>query len=307
MSSSPSQNHEEHRRPLDILFSIFSGVLVGLFLSQLKAPIHNADYAEEQERSSSQQCEGSANLPQVSAGLQMPTMEPPQPPVHHYDSNDERRDRFNRGVFWVQLITLIALGVYAAFTYGILCETRKSAEVAHDTLVKLNRPWLGVKDTATTSGAVVIQPTSRNFTQINASVSLTIRNFGSSPALHVSVAPMVLSAQPIEVFDRVAKTAETTCQAADAMSQTTPIKGQEGIGFAIFPNDEGPYNMPAGTVATLNPAIDAHLTIIGCIAYRDQFKEVMHHTTFCLASDTPMSAMKNSEPLHACTAVQNAD
>jgi len=74
----PHRNSEESSGLLKILGAVFSGVLLGLFLSKLKALVHDPDTTEKTQQNPSEQSANHENLASVPSGPQVLPMKTPQ-------------------------------------------------------------------------------------------------------------------------------------------------------------------------------------------------------------------------------------
>ena len=150
---------------------------------------------------------------------------------------------------------------------------KSAANTARDALVRVQRPWLGVDG----------RPT---YKLSQADFSVTVKNFGTAPALNVGV---MMKRSASEDFE---KNIVPTCDQARDKTKS---------GIYIFP---GNTHTRRFVEIGGNTAPDAAFTLIGCIAYFGQ-NEDYHYTTFCFTSGLP-AANTTNQPLTACAVKQDA-
>jgi|GEM_PF-2497290 len=246
MPSLPSQSSDEPPSLLRTLGVVFSGVLFGLFLSKLQTPVSDSHSSDETQNNPTYKRRDRDEFTDVSFRTRLPPVEPPQASPHHYDANDERRDRYNRGIFWLQLLTLIALVVYATFTYGLLCETRKSVQQADNNFRVDQRAWVTISDIPVDSKK-----------DSDWTVPLVFKNTGRTPAKNFTIKV---------VGEPVAKGRKTTLE--EHILPGHGVIAPEGT-FHSNLNVSGSYDW--NTV---------DLVIHGRVNYDSIFKQV-HWTNFC--------------------------
>jgi hypothetical protein len=113
--------------------------------------------------------------------------------IRKENSEKKATETYQSRTLFVQRATLVAIVIYAILTAFIYCANKKAAEAAksaadtaRDSLVRGNRPWLGV------AGNIKIlqqpKPTNEGIPQYSVKISLAVKNFGLSPALRTVVA-----------------------------------------------------------------------------------------------------------------------
>jgi hypothetical protein len=185
---------------------------------------------------------------------------------------------------------------------------KNAADTAHDALVKGNRPWLGVYGTPT----VLQVPKVDTKIGIATSIGLTVKNFGTAPALHVGVHLITVTipytSDVKAYFKDFENTANASCRMADLTSRPA-VPGEEGSGPYIFPDNTFSYifngTARSGESVTTQE-MNSSLRLVGCIVYVDQFK-VVHHTRFCFRTEVPVINVKTGQPFTACPINQSAD
>jgi hypothetical protein len=238
-----------------------------------------------------------------------------------------------KGPFVAALATVaiaVLTGIYVHYSRAMwktmrdeLPELRESAdaarganETARSNLTGSNRPWMGVDGHLVVLNPVKIShprlnPTEPPQTQVQTAASFTLKNFGRDPAFYVTAYVDIVTTQHAaeieEWMDDFRREARATCAMADLRSRPF-IPGEKGSGPTVFPGSELPVvNFPLNTTSPTQRT-DASLTIVGCISYRDQFKETpTHHTGFCFTSYSPMTTVAAGQSLSPCGMNQGAD
>jgi hypothetical protein len=134
----------------------------------------------------------------------------------------------------------------------------------------------------------------------------TIKNFGPSPALNVT--PVVEAAPG---FDKLDDTAKRVCNFADAFvtGKTTKVISAPATlkshkwGNTLFPGSEH-VESSVGSVPS-DPKLTV-LYLVGCIAYRDQFRHT-RHTHFCVETPWLASSYTVGTPLVPCSVYNDTD
>jgi hypothetical protein len=134
MSLPSSQNPEEPRRPLDTLFSIFSSVLIGLFLSKLLHP-------EQESSSPAHPQDTTRNASNIGQNVSSPVhvvidASPPTPtPDETRKAREEDKDRRDKKRYRVEVATACFLFVYTVITLFMWSATKKSADAAKQSAI----------------------------------------------------------------------------------------------------------------------------------------------------------------------------
>jgi len=205
--------------------------------------------------------------------------------------------------------------------------TKQAADTASDTLTKGSRPWIGI------TGIPVVESITPGQAKNTFTVNLTpvIRNYGSSPALLVTVtvvSDIIREGESSikEHLQEISILEQHACQLASASLKREPAmtftvrngvttQGQTTVppmGLTVFPNEPAPY--PLATDYTYRDATDLasnNLRLVGCAAYTDQFSTekhpVIHHTLFCYHTPGALKDFTPQERLVPCLLSQNAD
>src|SRR6266403_650223 len=117
MPSSPSQSPDEQPGLLRILASVFSGVLFGLFLSKLRAPISQSADAPHGQDSTNNRTEYPRN--HAVRGVRVTeTNGPPTPPQCNYPDKKPKHwwKRWKPYVFLFNVATFVVVAWYACIT-----------------------------------------------------------------------------------------------------------------------------------------------------------------------------------------------
>jgi hypothetical protein len=195
------------------------------------------------------------------------------------------KDWWDRHKRWVEILGVLLLAVYTRYTIKMYYANRDAATAAttaavtaHDALILVQRPWLGVE------GSVLH---SDNPDSSVTDFSVIVKNFGLVPALHVG-----LRIDRIQRNDFEEKIA-SICDEA---------KRKTDNGRYIFPGSTYSY---AFTERFVNVDIggqpNPNIVHVGCVAYFGQFHD-FHHTEFCF-----MKGGSGDLPLRPCPVKQEAD
>ena len=196
-------------------------------------------------------------------------------------------------------------------------ELQKSADAAknatiaaHDALTRSNRPWVGVESMRITAPIGFIKAGSgKDITYfVSGSLEITIKNFGSSPALSVrnfieAYEPSFFSKEkfdPNDPFAQLRKFGESACAFADGNEFTK--KNPRMYGGSVFPTQATIYNTGIPGFSKRDLKVGQFLQLVGCISYRDQFGEMTHHTHYCVIAPIAVLGTVNN-----CEANTDAD
>jgi hypothetical protein len=194
--------------------------------------------------------------------------------------------------FWLVVAT-ICLGIIAYIQIGFLTRAeeistvaanaaQQSANVARDTLVATERPWISVK--------MQIGPKGLSFDRDGAHLDVTIilKNSGKTPAVGVSIQGMPQLEPPVSIVHglpimRGIAAQDEICNAAKR--QPFDLKG---VGFTIFPGDTLTTNMLFGfgneeavkniiAEQSQNPNRLYYPVFVGCVDYFTTLGDDLHH------------------------------
>jgi hypothetical protein len=266
----------------------------------------NQDSPSGESQSSDQPSKAETQAADIASKLEPPPSEPKHP-----ETCDEKKHWLDYVTFGLELVGLIVLCTYAAYTIKIYYANQSSAdaaksaaETAHDSLVLSNRPWLGID-----GSIAVLEPLTVDKDGLHARVGFHIKNFGPGPALHIGTDEVIRNSADDVLpdgtvsFANFKREADVSCRMADAA--TKPIVPDEsGSGPYIFPNNSHLYESNLTTSPA--PKQVTRLDIVGCITYADQFK-VIHHTRFCFMGQKSITDTKVGDVLMSCPINQNAD
>jgi hypothetical protein len=169
---------------------------------------------------------------------QIETHIPPSAAQQHTTERTEDK-RTEKKKFIVEVVTLVVVIIYAGLTAWQGCSNKKSADaaktsadVAHDSLVLSNRPWVS---------AEVYLTSPLQFSDAGASITLDVRlqNVGHSVAKSVG-------AWPALTFDRINALTkqQELCDKANA-----PINAKSDFGYLLFP-DQPAIRVPTAASAS---------------------------------------------------------
>jgi hypothetical protein len=160
---------------------------------------------------------------------------------------------------WKPLAEIIAI-VFAIF-YAVV--TFLQWRDAHQALIVSARPWIGMDTLTSTITAEAGQPLSWH---------VMFKNYGASPALHMSLRTRVLLATPDIDLPKAFRELEIT---PPGPVESTLFNGQEmpNPGFSGYQNlaDDQAKAVNGGTIGVV---------LLGKVVYQDQFG-AQHLTTFC--------------------------
>ena len=145
------------------------------FRSKLQTSSENSTNSDETKRDPVVQGNDREEPTNSSGGSELVKVEPSQFPPHQYDDNDERRDRYSRWMFWIQLATLIAVVAYACVTRKQLRDFEK-VQSARLVVAEHNT----VMDMTTNDAQIIARITG----------AVTIRNAGGSVANDINYEEM---------------------------------------------------------------------------------------------------------------------
>jgi len=192
----------------------------------------------------------------------------------------------------------------AKATNDLAREAKRSADIANEALIRSGRPWLGVVDGSLKAiNAPEFSPgPGAGGLQLNVPIALTVKNFGTSPALGVVVdASLFMEEIPDakQWAERFEQTSERVCAMADLGARQVAPFSKTAWGRYIFPGTAGDYVFKITySTPTLKPGTAPR--VVGCIVYKDQF-DAVHHTRFCFRSSDW------GQPLGSCPMNQRAD
>jgi len=247
----------------------------------------SSDSPNENNPTSNNQREGHAQSGNADPQI-VPTKPPSQLPPSNAQCNvtcETGKDWWDRHKRWVEILGVLLLAVYTGYTIKMYYANRDAAQAAtiaaataHDALILVQRPWLGVEGSVSHSDM-----TESGVTDFSA----TVKNFGLVPALHVGLR---IDRIQINAFE---EKIPSICE--EAKQKTTK-------GRYIFPGSNYSYSFTQRSVnVDIGAQPDPNLVHVGCIAYFGQFQD-FHHTEFCF-----MRGLTIDRPLVPCPVKQEAD
>jgi len=190
----------------------------------------------------------------------------------------------------VGILGLLYLYAYLQATKKSANAAEQSARVAKDTLVTINRPWIGIE------GIPTVRKNSEHWY-----IDFSVKNFGNSPALYaVPLSGLVTTAEEVnKALERYCTEGEKRTSSGE--DNSGPL-GEHG--YVLFPDKIAQLQTPLQTAAMLGNQQNI-ASFVGCVTYVDQFgKRPVHHTSFCYSAKTPLVADK---PMFACFEGWSAD
>jgi hypothetical protein len=189
-------------------------------------------------------------------------------------TSDPKKDWWDKHKRWVEILGVLLLAVYTGYTIKMYYANRDAAQAAttaaataHDSLILVQRQWLGVEGSMSHSDKGDSSVTD---------FSVTVKNFGLVPALHVG---LYITRIKQEAFET-----EIPSICEQAKQKTTR-------GRYIFPGSTYTYAFTERLVnVEIRGQANPNSVNVGCIAYFGQFQD-FHHTEFCFmkggSSDLP--------------------
>jgi hypothetical protein len=227
------------------------------------------------------------------------------PPETDEQKADQKKRKTRESIkFWSELFGLIVLVVYAVATIAIWCANKNAADaaknaadVARDTLLRSQRPWVGL------AGPINPQRFQLN-PEVSIQTALPLKNFGTSPALKV-----MATIEPVDnkgLHERAPHVCDLILRFVNGTIPENQLQGpQIKRGFTLFPGEVLSEGIGTGD-STLKPGSVDTLYFIGCIAYRDQFEKT-HTTHFCVETPWLAKSYKLGQPLISCSVYNEVD
>lgn len=208
------------------------------------------------------------------------------------NADDAKEDRkYQTRTFLIASLTLVVLIAVVAINAWQLYEMRKateaakisanaakgSADIAKDTMVASNRPWLDVKP-------LIVSPLTFDNSGAHLTVQIETNNLGHSPAVRVSDSEEFI--QVIIGLPDPWQDIKRLCQQADAQSA---LPSNRGVTQTIFPGISGRRERWSLTISPtemnreINPGVRQpylYPAIVWCVAYQADFSQVVRHTGY---------------------------
>jgi hypothetical protein len=179
-------------------------------------------------------------------------------------------------------------------TKELVAAAKQSADTAHETLTRSVRPWVGVDSVHLTEPIGFIKAGDEKDPTyfVSGSIEITIKNYGSSPALSVKNfieaydPSMFMKEQfdPKDPFAPLRKFGESTCAIMANDRNEFSKKNPRVFGGAIFPTQTTVYTGGIAGFAKERAKGAQWIQLVGCTVYRDQFGEKLHHTHYCFVA-----------------------
>lgn len=232
------------------------------------SPTPAAPHAQENSTKEADNPEGT-ELPTIRAAVEIP-------PSHasYKITCQKKRDGWDRAKMAAEFVGIIFLIIYTLYTCGIYRANKKVADaakganhIAHDSLVRSARPWVGNGD------VIPLKPIRLIPGEIEFLSDVVLTNYGPSPALNISSwMGVALNLQELD------GAAEDTCKVAITLAESK--SGDKGE--VLFPSQKRVRRLGGKVTLAADDAKKIEFVyVVGCIAYRDQFQEGWHKTRFC--------------------------
>jgi hypothetical protein len=254
--------------------------------------LENQDSIGGQNQAAQQPEKPQAQIAHSRAELKPP---PPKPECKH--PCKEKKHWLDYVTFGLELLGLIVLCIYAAYTIKIYCANKKAADAAKsaaDTaasqLELAERPWID-------ANISIDGPFEFNVNGANVHLKFTLRNTGHSPAQSINIYPLLLIGKKIA---KATAYRDQACKESTRVSTTMPQ-----FGMVLFPNApfEQQYSFGVGKEEIEQEKASKEFpgskfgevilgpTVVICLAYRPTFNRTsVYHTAYIvdLFKRTPM-------------------
>jgi len=195
--------------------------------------------------------------------------------------------------FWVEVLGIVILGIYTAYTARMYEANRRAADAAKSAAdaAKLSAdavstPWVGIEDNLLNidRGPTFFwgfAPVLSKYPQISINVGFRIKNFGQAPAFSENHVVWVL---PFDLppFGGIPPTdqMDTACTFADMLTSKSGA-AHPGAGQILLPGQTVPFRSNTSIVKLdqSKPRKIAILMAMVCIVYRDG-KEQLRHSKY---------------------------
>lgn len=224
--------------------------------------------------------------PGIASALSAPRPESSRP--HCQITCTQEKDWWSEYKPLLEIVGIILLAVYTGYTIKMYWANqdaadaaRSAADTAASALVVANRPWVGVEK-VTISDPPTFEDTPGGLRATVKIVTVSVRNFGPSPALNVSVDAAPFDGTEQDTEAQFKRESALHCDRADDMNREIGT-GIGSAGQIVFPQSPATFRLGSNGPAKERGRF---VELIGCITYMDQFgAPVRHHTRFCFAGD----------------------
>jgi|SRR5581483_3515314 len=216
----------------------------------------------------------SSSQPQIPSPIRESELEPTI--TEHKKCCHKKRDWLDYGIGILQLVGLIILCVYAAFTVGIFCANKKAADAAKqsaDAAIAAQRPWLKLE--LRMAQPLRIIPNGYDFAAIP-----SVTNVGNSVAKDVSFRfdHRVSGMSPDDNLFKLAATYRDWCENLKpnvaGLDTYFPHEGEDSPGahVNVLMDEMQKYRLP--------PKNEPRFIVLffGCLAYTFDGSPSLHHT-----------------------------
>jgi hypothetical protein len=227
---------------------------------------------------------------------------------HQYASDEQRKFIWERRRLWLDVSGIVVAA--AAATFLLMQQHAMRGQL--EEMQSEQRPWIGT--TARPEGAITISGQ-----WIHPEILIPIKNFGHSPAFHVSSQTEAMGfEEAAKDYANVKGPKAMVCVLSEAAAITADkVPEEPDYGFAIFPEIPSRIGNRVLTPITYSFPTEQQLAVIGCIAYTDQLHQSgtpIHHTWFCFMSNDPIKNFITDGAIHleraglfTCAFFQGAD
>lgn len=222
--------------------------------------------------------------PNVSAAPCVPSAPPSK--THCEITCKTEKDFWDHAKTFAELLGIVLLAVYTAYTIKMYCTNKTAAGAAQDaahtadqTLRMAYRPWV------TAQSVTLLEPlTFPPQHRFNLKVVVNLKNTGTSVATDGIAMP---DAEP-DFTAIISKNVHRSCDTANGFRSTKARDTPWETGFVLAPGDvlAVPATMGSDDISPEQIG-KGQFYILGCVIYSDQYK-TWHHTQFCFQPDSPV-------------------
>ena len=251
-------------------------------MSSESEPIHENDPTPNaQQKPDAQQAEDNPNMSGAAS------VSSPPPSKTHCDITCKTEKNFWDHIkTGAELIGIVLLAIYTAYTIKMYCANKKSADAAKsaaDTAVSqlelAERPWLN-------ASFDISGPFDWDVNGANIRLVWHIVNSGHSPALKTVVEAYPVDSNFVDGDENPIASRDLACQSATGMIQKFPY-----YGIAIFPNSPPVTQGAKVTISNQDiakhhgkgsqtPGIISGPSVVVCIGYKSSFSPKVYHTSY---------------------------
>jgi hypothetical protein len=288
MPSSSDQNSPEPSGLLRILASVFSGVLVGLFLSKLKTPIQEPRETVHTQHNTAEQGRTGQNVSDSPVRVMIDSPIPTQPPSEKQQVKErwkERRENLkliaDGATALFAFLLLVVTARYVLYTYKMWEEMQRQTHTAQQQFEAAERPWIKILDVVPTGNRPILgglsfqkigpfKDTPDIRVQATLQIKLSFLNIGHSVAeVTPSMELFLPQFSTSEYWSRISTEEQRFCSSPDMQA----VSWQK---MTVFPGEQKPSEWDAGistpvrekNINRIPEGIGITPALIVCVSYR---------------------------------------